>query len=405
MSEAEVGSTLSILVLDTGNEWGGGTNSLIELLKRIDRKRFSVTACFYNDYPKADSSLSRELSSIDIPLVLLPPLRQPLWAKLSKEIVRGLLVWCQMWRKAAVFFIEQRWRIAPRAKQLVELVQDGGFRLLYVNNQPSSNLEAYLAAEKLGVPLIQHCRIEANLNDREVAVVNRVARAVICVSHGVAESLEKQGVIASKLAVVCNAIDGQQLLPPPEPLPDLPKDAIVIGTVGSLIKRKAVDHLLRAVAILGDARVHVLVVGAGPEKAVLCALAAEIGIDHQVHFVGFQKTPLSWIAAMDMVVLSSAREGLPRVVLEAMLLSKPVIASRVVGSRELVVDGGTGYLYDYGDIATLAERLQILVANPNLRQRFGCSGRERVLQDYSIERYVVSVETILASGAAAGAGQ
>lgn len=400
MSAVNVQTPLPVLVLDTGKEWGGGTNSLIELLKRIDRTRFAVTACFYNDYPKgSDSSLSCELAALGIPLVVLPPHRQPLWAKLGKEFARGLLAWHPAWRKAAVFAIEQRWRIRPRAAEVAAVMRQGGQRLLYVNNQPSSNLEAYLAAEQLGVPLVQHCRIEATLNADEVAAVNRVARAVICVSHGVAESLAAQGVTPERLHVVCNAIDGKQALPAAQTLPGMPDGAIVVGAVGSLIKRKAVDHLLRAVAALNDKRVHALIVGEGPELAALQALVAQLGLTGHVHFAGFQKQPLPFVAAMDVVVLSSSREGLPRVVLEAMLLSKPVVASRVVGSRELVMDGESGYLYDYGDEAALTQRLRELVADPALRQRLGAAGHVRVLRDYSIERYVTEVESVLAAAA------
>ena len=385
-----------ILVLDTGKEWGGGTNSLIELLKRIDRTRFEMTACFYNDYPKGGhSSLSREFSALGIPLLLLPPQRQPWWAKLGKELARGLLVWHPAWRKAAVFAIEQRWRIRPRAAQLAALMRRGGQQLLYVNNQPSSNLEAYLAAEQLGVPLVQHCRIEAKLNADEVATVNRVARAVICVSHGVAESLARQGVVPERLHVVCNAIDGKQPLPVPQRLDGVPADAVVVGTVGSLIKRKAVNHLLRAVAALGDAQVHALIVGEGPEGPALRALAAQLGLAGRVHFAGFQQGPLPWVAAMDIFCLVSASEGLPRVILEAMLLGKPVIATDITGSRELVRHGETGFLVPFGDDSALQKALLRLVADETLRAAMGQRGREIVLAEYSIERYIQGVEQIL----------
>ena len=69
-----------VLLLDTGNEWGGGTNSMFELLKRIDRTRFDVTCCFYKDYKKGQSGrlFSEELADIGIPLILLPIRKQPL---------------------------------------------------------------------------------------------------------------------------------------------------------------------------------------------------------------------------------------------------------------------------------------------------------------------------------------
>jgi len=104
---------------------------------------------------------------------------------------------------------------------------------------------------------------------------------------------------------------------------------------------------------------------------------------------------------MDILVLASAKEGLPRAILEAMLLGRPVIASDVVGSRELVRPEATGLLFPYGDVAGLARHLQRLLEHPEQRRRLGEAGRATVMEEYSIERYVAGVEAIL--GEAAGA--
>jgi glycosyltransferase involved in cell wall biosynthesis len=393
---------IRVLVVDSGKEWGGGTNSLLELLKRIDRNRFAVTACFYHDYARGrESSISRELAALDIPFRCLPDLRQPWWAKLAKELARGLLAWHRPWRARAVFAVEHAWRIAPRARQIAALQKDGCFDLIYLNNQPSSNLEGYLAGEAAGVPVVQHCRIDATLNATEIAVANRVARKIICVSQGVADSLRGQGIASGKLAVVHNAIDGAQPLPQPQPLPEVPAAALVVGTIGQLVKRKSVDDLLRAVQTVGagGTALHVLVVGAGPEEQALRALAAALGIADRAHFTGFQKQPLPWLAAMDIFVLASSKEGLPRVILEAMLLSKPVVAARAIGSTELVVDGESGYLYEHGDVDALAARLAALATDAALRARLGACGHKRVRAEFSIEGYVAGVEAVLARSA------
>jgi len=389
-----------ILLFDTGNEWGGGTNSMIELLKRIDRTRFAVTACFYHNYRQGDSTLQDALTGIDIPLVILPTRSQPLWAKLAKELVRGFLSWHKPWRAAAVFRIELAWRIRPRARAVAELLREGGYELLYMNNQPASNLEGYLAAEQAGVPVVQHCRIEPKLNAAECAVVNRAAHAVICVSQGVQDALVRQGVRKGLCHVVYNAIDSSQALPGAQPLADVPPGTPVIGTIGSLIKRKSIDHLLCAVARLPadlapHLAPHVLIVGTGPEEHALRQLAAELGFADRVIFAGFQKQPLPWLAAMDLFILTSSSEGLPRVILEAMLLAKPVIASRIVGSAEVVADGETGYLYDYGDIDALAAHLADLLRHADKRQALGAAGRRRASAEFSIDAYVAGVTKVL----------
>lgn len=388
--------TRRILLLDTGNEWGGGTNSMIELLKRIDHTRFAVTACFYHNYRQGDSTLREALAAIDIPLVILPTRRQPWWAKFAKELARGLLAWHKPWRAAAVFRIEMRWRIRPRARALAELLRKENYALLYMNNQPASNLEGYLAAELVGVPVVQHCRIEPKLNAVERRAVNRVAQAIICVSHGVRDALIRQGVRRELCHVVHNGIDTRQLLPVPQPLPGVAPGTPVIGTIGSLIKRKSIGHLLRVVARLPqDLTPHLLVVGEGPEATNLRQLAAELGLATRISFAGFQKQPLPWLAAMDVFVLTSPSEGLPRVILEAMLLEKPVLASNVTGSKEVVVHGETGYLYAYADIDALAAHLADLLRHPERAKALGEAGHRRASAEFSIEAYVAGVTKIL----------
>lgn len=392
--------TRRILLLDTGNEWGGGTNSMFELLKRIDRSHFDVTACFYRNYRKgADSDLVAELAEIGIPLLLLPPRRQTFRVKLAKELIRACCRSSSARRSGLLHRIERYWRIDPYAMRIAELLRLGGYDLLYLNNQPSSNLEGYLAAELVGIPVVQHCRIEAKLNAEECAIVNRGAARIICVSEGVRDSLLAQGVRSELCKVVHNAIDGKQALPAAVFLPEVAAETVLFGTVGSLIVRKANDHLLRAAALVKKrcaAPFHLLLVGEGGERARLEALAAELGLVAQVSFAGFQAQALAYTARMDVLVLASAKEGLPRTVLEAMLLGKPVIASDIIGTRELVHHGDSGLLYAYADIEALAAHMQTLLLDATKRRNYGANGRARVLREFSIEAYVAGVEAVLA---------
>lgn len=388
-----------ILLLDTGHEWGGGTNSMFELLKRLDRQRFAVTCCFYKDYRKGKDGrlLSEELADIGIPLVVLPSHPQPLWAKLGKELARGLLAWSARLKKRAVRAIDRRWRILPRVDEIRLLLVEGGYDLLYMNNQPSSNLEGYLAGEAAGLPVVQHCRVEPTLHADEVAVVSRLATRIICVSQGVADVLAAQHVPENRLRVVHNAIDGLVELPPMAQLPPF-GDRPVIGTVGRLMPIKAVSHLLEALQRLRSDGLEplCLIVGEGGQRAELEALAARLGVAGQVHFAGFQHLPLAWVQAMDVCALCSSKEGLPRVVLEAMLAGKPVVGSDVTGTRELVVHEETGLLYAYGDIPALVAALRRLLNDPLLRRAMGDAGRRRVVDHFSIDAYVAGVTQVLA---------
>jgi glycosyltransferase involved in cell wall biosynthesis len=388
----------TVLLLDTGNEWGGGTNSMIELLKRIDRSRFRVVCCFYSDYRKgAGETLTRTLSALGIEAHVLPPLAQPAAAKLAKEALRLLLFWSRGLRRRALWQVDRRWRIDVRARQVAGLARSQGARLLYLNNQPSSNFEGYLAARLARLPVVQHCRIDTELLPAEAAIVNETAAAVVCVSEGVLESMAAQGIRRDLLSCVHNGIDPGDAA---AVRPALAPDRFTFGTVGNLMPRKSVQHLLMAAARmkqLGEGGFRVLIVGDGAERARLEALAASSGLSDEVQFLGFLAEPLPIVAAMDVFAFCSLKEGFPRVILEAMALGKPVVSADVVGPREAVADGTTGFLYRHGDIEALATLLIRLRQDAALRQRLGAAARERVQRLFSIEAYVSGVSRVLAS--------
>ncbi len=401
-----------ILLLDTGKEWGGGTNSMLELLKRIDRRRFDVTALFYRNYPKGgNSTLQAELAAIGIPLRLLAPPSPPWWEKPAKEFARAVAFWSRTLRKALIFAIERRTRIEPAARRIAAEIRHGGYELLYMNNQPGSNVEGYLAAAATGVPAVQHCRIDPVLTPPVVALTNAHAARIVCVSDGVRETLVQKGIDAGRCLTVHNGIDCKQTLPEAGGVRaawGVPASAVVVGTVGQLIARKRVADLLQAVArIVRHDRaldLRVVIVGEGREAEPLARLAASLGIADRVRLTGFAPQPLRLVAAMDIFALCSASEGLPRVILEAMLLSRPVIASDIVGSRELVAPNETGLLYPCGNVAALAEALGRLAGDAALRVRMGAAAQARVRSQFSIERYVAGVEDAL-GGALEGAGR
>lgn len=399
------GRPQKILLLDTGREWGGGTNSMLELLKRIDRSRFAITCCFYNNYSRGEGeTIEQALLAIGIPVLFIPQRRQPRWAKLAKELLRTLFFFSRPLKRDAINAIDRRWRVLPNAAKIAEILKSGGYHTLYMNNQPSTNVEGYLAAARSPVAVVQHCRIEPLMNAQLVSMVNTHGEAVIAVSHGVRDTLCKSGVVAEKCVTVSNAIDIHQ------PLPDADKirqhyhispQTFLFGTIGSLILRKANHHVLQALsqfsASCPQADWKMMVVGTGPELKNLLQQATSLNIQDRVIFTGFQNNALEYLAAFDAFILASKSEGLPRVVLEAMLVNTAVIGSRVVGTAELINDRQTGLLFDYGDVAKLCAHMQRLWQDTPLRESLLSAASRNVREHYAIENYVTGVENVLQS--------
>lgn len=389
-----------VLILDTGKEWGGGTNSLMELLKRVDRKKYSFSALFYSNYRMGQGpDIRGELTRLAVPFSLLERAEAPFYLKPAKEAVRALLFPSASLKKKYIFCLERAGRITPDSKRIEAVLKEGGYDLLYMNNQPSSNLEGIMAAQRSKVPCIQHSRIEVSLNSVEAGAVNDHVAKVICVSRGVMDGLVGSGVRADKCTVVYNGIDPAAR--PKRSVEEvrgslgIKEGATVVGTVGSLLKRKRVDLLLRAFAPLGNAGSAVcLIVGAGPEMEGLKDTATELGVRDKVVFTGFSPDPLSYINAMDVFVSASEKEGLPRVILEAMLMGKPVVAFDIIGTRELIVDGVTGLLVKDESAAALSSAIRGIIGKEGTAGALGAAGRKRVVEEFGIEKYVSGVERV-----------
>lgn len=385
-----------VCLIDSGKEWGGGTNSMLELLKRIDRERFEVCPVFYRDYRRGEGKLLSEiLADHGFSLHVLPSISQPIWAKLGKELARGVFKPFPNLRARSVDAIESAWRILPRAAQLEAFLRAGKFDLVYTNNQPESNREAYLAAASVNLPLVQHCRIEPVLTLESLKLAQTATR-MIGVSMGVVESLRAQGVRSDILVNVNNGIDIAQTLPDGALMRErygyLPEQKIAV-TLGQLIPRKGILDILMALVHLPDWLLAI--VGEGPQKEELMRIAERLNLTQRVRFVGFSQTPLEWLALADVFILASRSEGLPRVCLEAMLSKKPILGSDIAGTRDVMKDGETGFLFPYGSVARLIEVWKLLDSDAARAKQMGEAGYARVCQHFSIERYVKETQEVL----------
>ena len=113
----------------------------------------------------------------------------------------------------------------------------------------------------------------------------------------------------------------------------------------------------------------------------------------RVKFLGFRNDVSRLLAVSDIAALVSWREGLPRAVMEAMLAGIPVVGSDIRGNRDLIESGGTGFLVSLGDIDALADALDRLIGNAEMRRRFGDSGRKRIAL-FSDEQVLMELEPI-----------
>jgi glycosyltransferase involved in cell wall biosynthesis len=174
------------------------------------------------------------------------------------------------------------------------------------------------------------------------------------------------------------------------------EETFVVGWFGRMTAVKRTDDLSTALAALRERGVDalLLLVGDGDDRDRLEQRAHELGLARSCLFLGYQEDVAAWYAICDAIVLTSASEGTPVTIIEALAAGRAVVATAVGGVPDVVDDGETGFLVPAGDTDALAERLELLARDPGRRAEMGRTGRERVLRRYAVERLVDDVDVL-----------
>lgn len=273
-----------------------------------------------------------------------------------------------------------------------------------------------LAAWLAGVPVIAGWLHSTGWPDN-IGTLNRLLTPITDAFIAVAPShrrylVEQERLPGDRVYQVANGVDTERFAPRPADNQlraqlGLPAAAPVGGIVARLSSEKNHELLLRVAAAvrkeIGDA--HFLLVGDGPQRERLQALAAELGLTEAVHFVGNRSDVPDLLALMDVFLLTSHIEANPLSILEAQAMAKPVVATRVGSVPETVLDGEVGYLVEPGDAPAMAQRVIELFRDPRLARRLGSEARRQVVERHSLRRMLDQFQDLLEQLAAAKGGQ
>lgn len=222
----------------------------------------------------------------------------------------------------------------------------------------------------------------------------RCADAIASTSHAMARQVQRLAPECRDISVTPFGIDTQRFAPQPQA-----HEGVVIGTVKTLAPKYGIDVLLRAFALLvaqGRSTLSLIIVGSGPQRGELEALATSLGIVAQVRFVGavpHSEVP-QWLNRLDVYVAVSRldSESFGVAVIEASACGLPVVVSDAGGLPEVVAAGETGLVVPREDPKALALALAELVDSSVLRSRLGEAGRHRVVERYG---WQLSVDIML----------
>jgi len=296
--------------------------------------------------------------------------------------------------------------ILPGAFSLRRIIRKEKIDLVHLNNGLGLDLEGIIAAKLSGIKCVVH--------ERGIRRLSRISKwlakyvdAVICVSNAVHRNLVDQGVTPKKYKTIYDGIDLEEenSIGTKESCRarwGLPPDLPVVGIVGTIQRWKGHHEVISAIKKVKEKipDIKCVIVGGIYDPIYeneLRHLAETLNLKDNIIFLGYQSDTLSVMNAMDVVVHASILpEPFGRVLIEAMSLGKPVIATKAGGPLEIIEDQVSGLLVLPGDSGALAEAIIQLLINPSRTAEMGRSSRERVEKMFPLKSTIEEVRSLYA---------
>lgn len=388
----------------TGGVLGGSLTGLYHLIRGMDRQRFQPAMVLYEPKP-----IEADLAALDVPVehvrrrVRLPKdhrFRQYNGYHQMRRIgaIRNGL---HTGRETMRMLIEE----LPAALTLARVVRRSQADVLHLGNGLRANFDGFLAGVLTRTPVVVHVKGFEKYSSRE-RVASRWTQMLVCMTQAILDYCGAQG-LRAPARVVYDAVDESWLQPhrPPAAVRaefNVPADVPCVGIAGNIQEWKGQRVLVDAMRLVVDTHpdARCLVIGgvhrAGARYAQAVRERTEaLGLGDRVHFVGFRDDVVDVINALDVVVHASVRpEPFGRVILEGMLLGKPVVATGAGGVLELIQDGATGFLVPPNDVAALADCLNRLLSDRDRARRVGEQARTWARERFSLTRHVAEMSAI-----------
>lgn len=385
----------AVLFVETGNQGGGSFGSLCQHLAGINRDKFDPIVAFV-----VPNKYTARLDQLRVPWHVVPDWYYP--EDFTKPRKSRMLKW-RRW----AFRDHPRWTVAltryqhaPLIRGLGELIKRHDIRLIHLNNTVYRCFFGLLLAKRFGLPCVSHLRStnSGDFNRVMLAWSNRYVDQHIAVSSDTARHWINLGLPADKVVTIYNGIEPVEVVHR-----DLrsefaiePRYRHVIGVVAMLLGFKGHRFLFESFAKVAARRgdVILLVVGDGPIRPQLEQQVAAMGLGGRIRFLGHQDRAVEIIAALDLMIVSSQSEPLGRVILEAMSVRTPVIATDTGGSPEMIDSGRSGLLVPYDQPEVMAASIEALLDSPDRRTAMADEAFKIVTERFSQAGHVRQIEAI-----------
>ena len=282
---------------------------------------------------------------------------------------------------------------------ITDKLKEEHFSLIHTHGY-KANLIGGMAAKLAGIKCIAtvHLHTQANLRLKLYRLIDlfalRFFSKIIAVCENLRQEMISAGLSENKIVTIHNAVDLKDFSPNTfcnvqqiEDQLGIEANQPIVSIIGRLSPQKGHRYFLEAAARVLKAlpESRFLIIGDGPLKRHLEEFATSLGIGGAVSFLGYREDIVDLMRLSDVIVISSIREGLPYVLLEALALAKPVVATRVGGVPEVVKDKVTGFLVPPQDAKALAEAVIHLLSDRKEAKRVGEEGRELIYRKFSVQ--------------------
>jgi len=399
-----------ILYIDTARSVGGSVVSLYHLLRRLDRTRFTPVVLSNRDH-----AYIPKLRSLDAEVIVLAgemPATQATghWSDgirrtslLSEMPGSGVGKWLY---HLAGFWLKRFPALVQEALAVRRIIRANQIDLVHCNVRVGTDRAGILGSWLAGVPCVCHVRDY----DRFYILDHLLARGVsrfIYISQAIARQHWAQGIPNRKGRVIYNGVELSQFQEPQDRTTirrrlGLSVNDQVVGVVGRLEAWKGQHYFLQALAeasaqlpncrglVVGDAEPY-----STEYREYLLSLAQELDLGDRVRFTGFQSNISEILAALDVLVSSSAvGEPFGRTIVEGMAAGVPVIATAAGAVPEIVEDGVTGLLVPPRDAKSLGQAIVSLLANGRDTEQMGRLARARVAERFTSQQTATAVQKV-----------
>jgi glycosyltransferase involved in cell wall biosynthesis len=216
--------------------------------------------------------------------------------------------------------------------------------------------------------------------------------------------IQQQNIVAEKVTKIYNGVEINYYLPDKndgssEKLRSeygVEKEAVLVGAIGRFVWQKGFEYLIKALPDLLKIpnTIKVLLVGEGPLRIELEALADRLGLKDHIVFGGFRSDIKEILSAIDILVIPSLLEGFPMITLEAMAMAKPIVATSLPGILEQIEHERTGIIVSPENPVALSQGISDLIKKKEKAAKLGHNARDHVVENFSIEKMITKTEEV-----------